>query len=57
MQTRDLVNQQTRDFVSALRFFCAFVLLLTATTTAALAEEREVGAAQSRHASKKRSTR
>ena len=43
MQTRDLVNQQTRDFVSALRFFCAFVLLLTATTTAALAEEREVG--------------
>ena len=43
MQTRDLANQQTRDFVSALRFFCAFVLLLTATTTAALAEERKVG--------------
>ena len=43
MQTRDLVNQQTRDFVSALCFFCAFFLLLTATTTPALAEEREVG--------------
>ena len=43
MQTRDLVNQQTRDFVSALCFFCAFFLLLTATTTSALAEEREVG--------------